>query len=176
MSFGRKVGANVCIDVGTKALAVDGAVEDAGCGDAAAAQAGDQRGDLPVPMPMRHRRQQPQPAGRPTEAARHFGGRPKPAPAQAGVNRACRGGRPRKIGAALANRARFSWVTASPMRDGHVFEGTWGKPSRARRSRERLSRLSEPLPYFGIRRSNSDSLLIFDRPCGSEPVISCNLE
>jgi hypothetical protein len=52
------------LDVSAEAFAIDGAVEEAGCGDAAATQAGDQRGYLS--MPMRHRRQQASPrAARP---------------------------------------------------------------------------------------------------------------
>ena len=43
------------LDIGAKALVIDGAVKDARRGDAAAAQAGHQGGHLP--MPVRHRRQ-----------------------------------------------------------------------------------------------------------------------
>jgi len=62
------------LDVSSEARTVDGTVKDAGRGDPVAAQTGDQGGHLP--MPVRHRRQQPQPAGRPALAARHVGGGP----------------------------------------------------------------------------------------------------
>ena len=38
------------------------------------------------------------------------------------------------------------------------------------------SRLSEPRPYVGIQQEQRSLPLILDRPCGSGPVITCNLE
>jgi DDE family transposase len=62
------------LDVGAKALAIDGAIKDARRGDPAAAQTGHQ-GDY-LPMTVRYRGQQPPPTGGAAMAARHVGGRP----------------------------------------------------------------------------------------------------
>src|SRR5215208_7772702 len=76
MSPGASVGASICstpafagAGAGTKTLAIDGALEDAGHADPSRAQAGNKRGQLPVTM--RDRSPQPQAARTPTIAPRH---------------------------------------------------------------------------------------------------------
>ena len=62
------------LDISPEALAVNGAVEDAGRGDPTGPQTGHQRRHLP--MPVRHRGEQSQPTAGSAIAACHIGGGP----------------------------------------------------------------------------------------------------
>ncbi len=110
MSPGRSRRRQHLLDISPEALAVDGAVKDARCGDPAWAQAGPQGGDLPITA--RRRRQQPPPARRPTAAPRHVGGGPEPAPARAGVSSMRIGRSGSSEGGRGMNSRRFSATSA----------------------------------------------------------------